>query len=125
MMNGTSLTLLNRLRQSTDTDAWNRLLELYAPLLAVWLRRFGVQASDADDLVQEVMLAAWTDLKSFEHSGRPGAFRSWLRTILVHRLFRSSRTSLCDESATNGDDSVRRSCDVRQDGQPPTRRAVA
>jgi RNA polymerase sigma-70 factor (ECF subfamily) len=85
-MNSTSISLLNRLQQTDDSKNWNRLVELYAPLLRVWLRKYDVQASDADDLVQEVLMAVSTELKSFDHSGRPGAFRSWLRTILAHRL---------------------------------------
>ena len=85
-MNSTSISLLNRLQQTDDSKNWNRLVELYAPLLRLWLRKYDVQPSDADDLVQEVLMAVSKDLKSFDHSGRPGAFRSWLRTILVHRL---------------------------------------
>ena len=80
-MNSTSISLLNRLQQTDDSKNWNRLVELYAPLLRVWLRKYDVQASDADDLVQEVLMAILKDLKSFDHNGRPGAFRSWLRTI--------------------------------------------
>ena len=85
-MNSTSISLLNRLQRTDDSTNWNRLVELYAPLLRVWLRKYDVQASDADDLVQEVLIAVSKELKSFDHSGRPGAFRSWLRTILTHRL---------------------------------------
>jgi RNA polymerase sigma factor (sigma-70 family) len=85
-MTSTSISLLNRLQQTDDSKNWNRLVELYAPLLRVWLRKYSLQASDADDLVQEVLMAVSKELKSFDHSGRPGAFRSWLRTILAHRL---------------------------------------
>jgi RNA polymerase sigma-70 factor (ECF subfamily) len=85
-MNSTSLSLLNRLQQTDDSKNWNRLVDLYAPLLRLWLQKYEVQSTDADDLVQEVLMAVSKDLKSFDHSGRSGAFRSWLRTILVHRL---------------------------------------
>src|SRR6056297_3291965 len=85
-MNDTSITLLERLRQNDDPENWDRLVSLYSPLLRGWLRKYDVQSSDVDDLVQEVLLAVSNDLKSFEHQGNPGAFRSWLRTILVHRL---------------------------------------
>ena len=85
-MNSTSISLLIRLQRTGDSKNWNRLVELYSPLLRAWLRKYDVQASDADDLVQEVLMAVSKDLKSFDHSGRPGAFRSWLRTILAHRL---------------------------------------
>ena len=82
----TSLTLLDRLQRGNDSDAWGRVFGLYGPLLVKWLRKYDVQAADADDLTQEVLLAVSTGLKSFDHNGRPGAFRTWLRNILVHRL---------------------------------------
>ena len=85
-MNSTSISLLNRLQQTDESRNWNRLVELYAPLLLVWLRKYDVQKNDADDLVQEVLMTVSRDLRSFDHNGRPGAFRSWLRTILVHRV---------------------------------------
>ncbi len=82
----TSLSLLNRLQKTGDPENWNRLVELYAPLLRAWLRKYGVQSSDADDLIQDVLLVVSNNLKSFDHNGRPGAFRTWLRSILVNRL---------------------------------------
>jgi RNA polymerase sigma-70 factor (ECF subfamily) len=36
--------------------------------------------------VQEVLLAVSTDLGKFDHGGQPGAFRGWLKAILVNRL---------------------------------------
>ena len=85
-MNSTSISLLNRLQQTDDSENWNRLVSLYAPLLRAWLRKYEVQASDADDLVQEVLATVLKDLPMFEHSERTGAFRSWLRTILANRV---------------------------------------
>lgn len=91
-LTNTSLTLLNRLQQTDEPETWERLVGLYRPLLLVWLRKYDVQASDADDLVQEVLIAVMKDLKSFNHNGRPGAFRTWLRSILVNRLRNFWRT---------------------------------
>jgi RNA polymerase sigma-70 factor (ECF subfamily) len=85
-MDDTSLSLLDQLQNHDDPETWDRLVSLYSPLLRGWLRKYDVQDSDVDDLVQEVLLAVSKDLKSFEHAGNPGAFRSWLRTILVNRL---------------------------------------
>jgi RNA polymerase sigma-70 factor (ECF subfamily) len=55
-------------------------------LIRAWLRKYDVQDSDADDLVQEVLLTVSKDLSEFDHSGQPGAFRAWLKAILVNRL---------------------------------------
>jgi RNA polymerase sigma-70 factor (ECF subfamily) len=85
-MNQTSLSLLTRLRHSPESAAWNRLVELYAPLIRAWLRKYDVQNSDADDLVQEVLLTVSKELSEFDHGGQPGAFRAWLKAILVNRL---------------------------------------
>ena len=85
-MSETSLSLLNRLRHAPEPEAWNRLARMYAPLIRSWLRKYDVQDSDADDLVQEVLLAVSKDLGKFDHGGRSGAFRAWLKKILVNRL---------------------------------------
>lgn len=85
-MQDTSLSLLGKLQNSADDEAWARLMELYAPLLRSWLRRYNVQPSDTDDLVQEVLVTLATGLKHFEHRGQAGAFRAWLRSIMVNRL---------------------------------------
>ncbi len=85
-MSPTSATLLARLRDRADADAWKRLVDLYAPLLSAWLRRHGLQEADVDDLVQEVLLTVAREAPRFEYSGRTGAFRHWLRNILANRL---------------------------------------
>lgn len=82
----TSLSLLDRLVHHSDSASWERLVAIYTPLLKAWLRRYQLQPADADDLVQEVLAAVSRDLGEFQHSGRQGSFRAWLRTILVHRL---------------------------------------
>ena len=45
----TSLSLLDRVCQETDSESWDRLVELYAPLLKRRLKRYDVQHSDAGD----------------------------------------------------------------------------
>jgi RNA polymerase sigma-70 factor (ECF subfamily) len=74
------------LRDRADAEAWQRLVDLYSPLLSAWLRRHALQDADVDDLVQEVLVTVAREAPKFQHSGRPGAFRSWLRTILANRL---------------------------------------
>lgn len=84
--NETSVSLLVLAGRDGNAAAWRRLEDIYAPLLQRWLRQFSVQPADADDLAQEVLLTLSRELPTFEHTGRAGAFRNWLRAILVHRL---------------------------------------
>jgi RNA polymerase sigma-70 factor (ECF subfamily) len=85
-MSDTPVSLLDRLRLQPDANAWQRLVDLYTPLLRGWLRRYDLDAADTDDLIQDVLGVLVRELPVFNHEGRPGAFRRWLRTILVNRL---------------------------------------
>jgi len=81
----TSATLLDRLAGSPTEADWRRLDGLYRPLLATWADRAGVPAADADDLVQEVLIAVVKQVGGFERRGG-GSFRGWLRTVLGRRI---------------------------------------
>ena len=85
-MDETSLSLLDRIRESPGSESWDRLVALYTPLLRRWVRRYQIQESDVDDIVQDVLSALVNDLPRFQHNQRTGAFRNWLRTILVNRV---------------------------------------
>ena len=83
----TSCSLLERLRDGNDDRAWQRLVEVYTPVLHAWLRRYDVLSpADVDDLVQDVLLTVSKEMPRFRPNDAPGSFRGWLRTILVNRL---------------------------------------
>jgi RNA polymerase sigma-70 factor (ECF subfamily) len=103
----TSVSLLERFaRQPTNGD-WQRLNDLYRPLLRAWMVRAGVPASDVDDLVQDVLLVVFREVAGFEWRGR-GAFRAWLRTILAHRVRDYFRGQKYRPTATGDSDFLRR-----------------
>src|SRR5262245_59949656 len=84
MTDSTRQSQLLRARNG-DEAAWKCLSDLYRPLILDWLRRHGVAHHDAEDLTQDILLAVVKNLDGFDHAGRRGAFRSWLRTITVNR----------------------------------------
>ena len=65
-MTTTSTSLLIRLRQPTDREAWSRFVKLYGPLIFKWARRTGLQSEDAADLVQDVMALLVQKLPAFQ-----------------------------------------------------------
>ena len=80
----TSLTLLDRLRQANQPDAWDRFVRLYAPMLVLWAKRQGLQDADAADLVQDVLLKLISVLPSYER--REGSsFRGWLFRVTTNQ----------------------------------------
>lgn len=102
-MSDTSQSLLQRIKCGEEPDAWNQLYSIYEPLLRYWLIAQRVSESDADDLVQEVLATLTQELKKFEHNGRPGAFRKWLKTILINRLRNFWRSRDNRPTAKGGD----------------------
>lgn len=78
----TSPTLLLRV-QRHEPQSWERLWELYGPIVYRWCRRWGVSADDAEDLVQDVFRRVAVGIARFDR-GAGGTFRGWLWTIAHH-----------------------------------------
>jgi RNA polymerase sigma-70 factor (ECF subfamily) len=85
-MSETSFNLLERLREGPNDTAWQRMVDLYTPLIRNWLRRYSLQDQDADDLVQDVLAVVVRKLPEFKKKPQVGAFRRWLRSITVNCL---------------------------------------
>ncbi|MFV1967504.1 MAG: RNA polymerase sigma factor [Pirellulaceae bacterium] len=83
-MDSTSVSLLRRLRQPDQQVAWQRFVDLYAPLIYHWSRSQGLNATDAPDLVQEVLATLVAKLPEFEYDPTQ-RFRGWLRTVTVNK----------------------------------------
>lgn len=111
----TSISLLDRLADQPSDADWRRLCDLYQPLLRAWIVRADVPAVDADDLIQEVLLVVFRKVGGFERRGK-GAFRGWLRTILVHRIQNYFRARRCRPFATGGSESQRRLAELESPG---------
>ena len=73
-------SLLDRLRTPTDRIAWNRFVDLFVPLVDRWVRRWGADDTDADDVVQDIFARLLHVMPGFAHE--PGrSFHAWLWTV--------------------------------------------
>ncbi|MCA9213990.1 MAG: sigma-70 family RNA polymerase sigma factor [Planctomycetales bacterium] len=79
-------SLLIRLRDSTDHDAWKQFVEIYTPLVYAYCRRRGLQDADASDLAQDVMQIISKRADAFDYDKSRGTFRGWLFTVTLNRL---------------------------------------
>lgn len=87
----TPISLLDRLTQRAEESDWERFVGVYQSLIERWLSRAGVEGGDRDDLTQEILTVLVRALPGFEHNGHAGAFRKWLRTIVLHRVLQFCR----------------------------------
>jgi RNA polymerase sigma-70 factor (ECF subfamily) len=90
-MASTSLTLIQKLAEpARDQAAWERFVDLYAPLLHFWALKNGLRQDEAADLVQDVLIELLQRLPQFEYDQQQ-SFRGWLRRIIHNRAIDSFR----------------------------------
>ena len=82
----TRATLLLRLRDQGDGDAWSEFLRDYGPMLYRFVRSRGLQDADASDLVQDVLRSVDMAIGRLEYQKEKGGFRAWLFTITRNKL---------------------------------------
>ena len=74
-------SLMLRLRDPQDQQAWTQFVSIYEPLILRMLRQRGLQEADARDVTQQVILAVTQAVDDWEPDGREASFRRWLFTI--------------------------------------------
>lgn len=88
-------SLLIRLRQPGNQEAWREFASLYEPLIYRLAARKGFQHADAQDLLQDVLAAIARGIDRLEIGEGKGRFRGWLfrisRNLIVNALEKRQR----------------------------------
>ena len=77
----TRASLLFRLRDSQDHEAWVEFVSLYEPVAYRLLRRHGLQDADAREVMQEIFMAVSRSIDRWDPAKERGSFRGWLRRV--------------------------------------------
>lgn len=80
-----SSSLIRRLKVR-DPDAWQRLANMFGPLVYGWARESGLQESDASDVMQETFRAVAAGVDTFHRTSPSDSFRGWLWTITRNKI---------------------------------------
>jgi len=88
-------SLLLKMRDTRNQQAWTEFLEIYQPLIHRLIRKSGIQEADAGEVTQEVLLTVSGAIDRWDSDPAKGTFRGWLSTItrnlVVNFLVRQSR----------------------------------
>ena len=78
----TRLTLLDRLGNPQDKEAWDEFVALYGPCIFNFARRRLPQEEDAADVLQDVLSAVLRG----KYERPKGRFQKWLLTIILNEI---------------------------------------
>jgi len=80
-----STTLLDGLR-ACNSGAWNRLVDLFGPVIFRRAVGKGLQPSDADDIIQEVLLSVARNAQGFRRRKPSDTFTGWVWKITDNKI---------------------------------------
>jgi len=82
----TRQSLLMRVKDPSDPEAWEDFVKYYEKFIYHLLHRMDISVNDFNDLVQEILIKLWKSLKSYDARG--GAkFRSWLAAVVRNAVY--------------------------------------
>jgi len=91
-------SLILRLPDSMDIEAWEQFVQIYEPLIYRLARSRGLQEADAREVVQEVLLSVTRSVKDWKLDSEKGRFRDWLfivaRNLMIKFLTRRKHRSI-------------------------------
>lgn len=78
----TRASLLLRLRDPQDHEAWVEFVTLYEPVTYRLLRRHGLQDADAREVMQDLLMAVNRSIDRWDPAKERGSFRGWLQRVV-------------------------------------------
>ncbi|MAD79991.1 MAG: sigma-70 family RNA polymerase sigma factor [Pirellulaceae bacterium] len=96
-------SLLLKVRDPADADAWIEFAAIYRPVIYRLARRRGLQDADAEDLAQRVLVSISAAIRTWEKDERRGTFRAWLLRIARNAII-NALTRKPPDAAVGGTD---------------------
>jgi RNA polymerase sigma factor (sigma-70 family) len=82
----TRQSLLIRLKDRADHEAWSEFTEIYRPLVCRLAGLRGMQPADAEDLAQQVLSSVARVISHWRHDPARGKFRTWLHRVASNAI---------------------------------------
>jgi RNA polymerase sigma factor (sigma-70 family) len=83
----TRASLLVRIRDGRDQEAWRQFVQVYAPVVYGFARQRGLQDADAADVMQDVLRSVAGAAARLNYDPTRGSFRGWLYTVARNKIF--------------------------------------
>ncbi len=81
-------SLLLRVRDPRDAEAWQTFVDVYGRLVYRHCRGSGLSHEDAENVTQEVFAQVSQSIRRFDYRPEAGRFRGWLGTVTHNEISR-------------------------------------
>lgn len=82
----TRYSLLSRLQNWDDQESWKDFFDTYWRLIYNAAISSGLNAAEAQDVVQETVICVAKDIEKFKRDRAKGSFKGWLRNLTRWRI---------------------------------------
>src|SRR2546423_58675 len=82
----TRSSLLNRLKDWEDKASWKDFFDTYWKLIYGVARTAGLNDAEAQDVVQETIIAVAQKMPNFKYDSSAGSFKAWLMQLTRWRI---------------------------------------
>lgn len=106
----TRQSLLDRLKDCDDQESWRQFFETYWRLIHAAALKAGLNEVEAQEVVQEVMLAAAKKMPSFRYDPAKDSLKGWLLSVtrwkVADQFRKRDKAALGRASGTTADQSL-------------------
>lgn len=103
MIPDTRYSLIFRLSDGSDQEAWAEFESVYRPVVYQAARKHGLQDADSQDLVQQVMISIARALQQRPHDQQRAKFRTWLFRVTRNAIINAIQRRPNDLGSGNTD----------------------
>jgi RNA polymerase sigma-70 factor (ECF subfamily) len=112
----TRASLIVRLQDRADQEAWREFVEVYRPVVYRLACRKGLQPADAEDLAQQVLVAVAAAVHRWQPDPARGRFRTWLHRIAQNLIVNALTRRAPDRASGAGAADVLLAAEAAPDG---------
>lgn len=78
----TRQTLLMRVKNQDDEQAWGEFVTYYKTFIKVILKYLHVSEADSEDLSQDILLKIWKAFAKMDYDAEKARFRTWMNKVI-------------------------------------------
>jgi RNA polymerase sigma-70 factor (ECF subfamily) len=105
----TRYSLLSRLQNWDDHDSWKDFFDTYWRLIYAVALKSGLTEAEAQEVVQETIIAVAKNIQKFKRDRQLGSFKGWLRNLtrwrIADQLRKRTRVGSGETEVDGNDDS--------------------